>query len=137
MERLYQSWWQIWLYERLPDYIPRPKKFSKTGPQPKEGDIVVFLRSPDELIGDQLWRLGQVAHLIMSEDGVVRQVIIRWRKHWKEEFHETRRSVRHIAILFSEDELSLVDHIRSASAQTSAVYMSEAQTPCNAKVVLQ
>ena len=123
MERLYQSWWQIWLYERLPDYIPKPKKFGKTGPQPKEGDIVVFLRAPDELIGDQLWRLGQVAHLIMSEDGVIRQVVIRWRKHWKEEFHETRRSVRHIAILFSEDELSLVDHIRSASAQTTAAFI--------------
>ena len=128
MERLYQSWWQVWLYERLPDYIPRPKKFGKTGPQPKEGDIVVFLRAPDELIGDQLWRLGQVAHLITSEDGVARQVIIRWRKHWKEEFHETRRSVRHIAILFSEDELSLVDHIRSASAQTNAAHILEQYT---------
>ena len=123
MERLYQSWWQIWLYERLPDYIPKPKKFGKTGPQPKEMDIVVFLRAPDELVGDQLWRLGQVTHLITSDDGVVRQVIIRWRKHWKEEFHETRRSVRHIAILFSEDELTLVDHIRSASSQCNIAYI--------------
>ena len=125
MERLYQSWWQIWLYERLPDYIPRPKKFGKTGPQPKEMDIVVFLRAPDELIGDQLWRLGQVLHLITSDDGIVRQVIIRWRKHWREEFHETRRSVRHIAILFSEDELSLVDQIRSASSQCDKSYLTE------------
>ncbi len=125
MERLYQSWWQIWLYERLPDYIPRPKKFGKTGPQPKEMDIVVFLRAPDELIGDQLWRLGQVLHLITSEDGIVRQVIIRWRKHWREEFHETRRSVRHIAILFSEDELTLVDQIRSASSQCNKTYLTE------------
>ena len=123
MERLYQSWWQIWLYERLPDYIPKPKKFGKTGPQPKEMDIVVFLRSPDELIGDQLWRLGQVTHLITSDDGVVRQVILRWRKHWREEFHETRRSVRHIAILFSEDELTLVDHIRSASSHCNKAHM--------------
>ena len=123
MERLYQSWWQIWLYERLPDYIPRPKQFGKTGLQPKEMDIVVFLRAPDELIGDQLWRLGQVTHLIKSDDGIVRQVIIRWRKHWKEGFHETRRSVRHIAILFSEDELSLVDHIRSASSKSNISFL--------------
>ena len=122
MERLYQSWWQVWLYERLPDYIPKPKKFGKTGPQPKEGDIVVFLRAPDEMIGDQLWRLGQISELIMSEDGVIRQVIIRWRKHWKENFHETRRSVRHIAILFSEDELSLVDQLKVASVKANAAF---------------
>ena len=114
-EILYRSWWQVWTYERIQSYIPVPKRFKETTVDLKEGDTVVFLRSPDELVNDHLWRLGQIDELLPSDDGITRKVVIRWRKDWNEPFRTTTRSVRHIAKLFSEDELTLIDQLNEAA----------------------
>ena len=124
MEHMYQSQCQNWPYNML-DFIATHKQYKKTGSHPNNEDIVMNLHAPDELIGDQLWHPGQVAHLIMSEDCVACQVIIRWREHWKEEFQDTVEATGTLLFFLFKDELSLVDHIRSASAQTSAAFIME------------
>ena len=115
MEKLYESWWQVWLNEKLADYVPQPPTFRKTTYQPKVGDICVFLVDRGEAIHHEVWKLGRIVEASPGIDGVLRSVTIEYQNATEKVRRRTRRSLRKVAVLFSEDEISLTERLNNAA----------------------
>ena len=115
MDNLYSSWWQVWLNEKLSDYVPQPATFRNTGRQPQVGDICVFVVDRGEAIHNEIWKVGRIISLKEGTDGLIREVTIEYRNAPDEPFKTTRRITRRVAILFSEDELSITESLNIAS----------------------
>lgn len=108
MEQVKKAWWDVWKSEMLSEFIPGNSKWTKTGRQPKVGDICIFLKKGSEsAIGSNVWKIGRVVEVEVSKDGLIRNVIMEYKNHNEKTFRTTRRSVRTIAILYTEDELSV------------------------------
>ena len=111
-----QAWWETWRRERLADYIPQPRRWQTNSPQPKKGDIVVFLKEDKEqALGTPVWRLGRVRATVESGDGLVRTLEIEYRNATEKVFRTTRRAVRSVAVVHEEGELELVEQLNAAS----------------------
>ena len=79
------------------------------------GDVVVFIQKEMKL-GRSHWKLGRVSRLVPSAaDGIVRSVIIEYINHNEEFFRDTKRSVRKMAVLFHEGELTLTQTLNAAA----------------------
>ena len=116
MNQLYESWWKVWLNEKLADFIPRSSLFSRTSRQPMLNDVVIFTRTPDEkFIGDSTFKLGIVSDVFPSKDGIIRSVEITYRNASEKVSRTTRRSVRHIATILPEDDLCLAESLAKAA----------------------
>ena len=110
------SWWHVWETEKMLDIIPKPSQWNRTSSPPSEGDVVIFPRDErDENFGQAPWRVGRVVNVESSKDGVPRSLVIQYKNSTETKFRTTRRALRRVAILFSEDELSLVDQLNLAS----------------------
>ena len=49
LESVYKSWWGIWYHQKISDFIPKRKKWSKHEGEVKVGDIVVKVDGFHEL----------------------------------------------------------------------------------------
>ena len=62
MEEVFESWWKTWYNEKLADYVAKPPKWFRSGPNLKKGDIVIFQKKgPDQVLGSPIWTVGRVA----------------------------------------------------------------------------
>ena len=116
LEDLYEAWWATWKTEKLIDYVPQPRRWSKTTYVPQRGDIVVFPREEIKAImGETPWRIGRITHTDIGKDGKVRVAIIEYRNPKEKVFRQTRRSVRTLAVLHKEGNLELLERLNEAS----------------------
>ncbi len=120
MELVEQSWWKVWASQRIADYIPKSRQWHGDGiPIVKVGDVVIFLRDTGVQLGGLSWRVGIVANLEESHDGIARSVSIKYRNKIGGKYYYTKRSVREIAVLESEDELDLPGQLSEALARAN------------------
>lgn len=105
MEKIEQSWWEVFSKVKLADFFPKSKKWTQTTSQPKVGQIVVFLRDLSNVFGSSIFRIGRVKQIFESKDGLVRKVEIEYRLWKAKNFSTVIRSVRNIAILELEEDL--------------------------------
>ena len=120
--RLYESWWKVWLNEKLADYIPKSKQFLKTTRQPAVNDVIIFTRTPDEkFIGDSTFKLGIISDVFPSRDSIIRSVEKTYKNANERGTRTTRRSVRHVAVILPEDELCIAESL--AKAANDATHM--------------
>ena len=116
MDRVYKSWWNVWVTERIVDYIPQSPTWKTTSKQPSVGDIVIFLKTEAEAgFGEPVWRMGRVDDVEYSADGIIRAVIISYKNNNEATFRSTRRSARKIAVLHHEGDLELIEELNQAS----------------------
>ena len=118
------AWWQIWANQKIADLVPKPQKWREGDPDLKEGDIVVFIKDKNEL-GGVTWRLGRVTSLEKGRDDITRRVTIEYKLEGERVFRTTRRSVRDVAVLCSEDDLDLPGALSEAQRQASVAYLRE------------
>ena len=120
MELVEQSWWKVWASQRIADYIPKSRQWHGDGiPIVKVGDVVIFLRDTGVQRGGLSWRVGIVANLEESHDGIARSVSIKYRNKIGGKYYYTKRSVREIAVLESEEELDLPGQLSEALARAN------------------
>jgi len=118
MDKIYRSWWKIWKEEKLEQFIPKSQRWTKTSMQPIVGDIVMFIKVENEVgFGESTWGVGRVQDIEVSEDGVARTITIQYKNATEGVFRSTRRSVRKVAILCSENVLELVDELNAAARE--------------------
>ena len=124
LEEMTKSWWNVWKDERLIDYIPQPAKWQRNNETVKKGDIVMFVKTESEqVLGQPVWRIGRIAEVEISRDGLIRTAIISYKNASEKVFRTTRRSVRKIAVLHHEGELELVQQLNQAARQTDIHHM--------------
>ena len=123
MDKIYRSWWKIWKEEKLEQYIPQSSRWTKTSVQPVVGDIVVFIKVENDVgFGESTWGVGRVQDVEISEDGVARTITIQYKNATEGVFRSTRRSVRKVAILCSENVLELVDELNAAAREVDVEF---------------
>ena len=125
MDEVYRAWWTIWEKEKLADYIPQLPKWKHSDTQVQEGDIVMILKNSDEVkLGDPMWRLARVKEVETSHrDGLVRVVTCEYRNSTETEFRTTRRSVRKLAVIYTEAELDISQELHIASCKADINFM--------------
>ena len=123
-EDLFKAWWNVWKTERLVEYIPQPKKWQKTGYQPKVGDIVLFpRRDAERKIGVPPWVVGQVHAALVDSDLQVRAVEIEYKNSTEDHFRYTERGVRTVAVLHEEGDLELMEQLADAARTATRDYL--------------
>ena len=116
LEKVSESWWRVWKDEKLVEYVPRPTKWLTTNEQVAVGDIVLFLKHDGEKgFGGARWKIGRITVVEESRDDIPRVVTIEYRNPDESVFRETRRSVRKIAVIHHEGDLSLVEELNLAA----------------------
>ena len=125
IEEVERAWWTIWLREKLGDLVPRSKKWNDGSPDIEVGDVVVFVREKNDIVG-VTWRLGLVEAVDRGEDGVCRRVTIKYRVvrengAVENEFRQTTRSARHVAVLAREEDVDLAGQLSAAQKQASVM----------------
>ena len=124
LDQVYESWWKVWTTEKISDYIPKADKFRKTTQQPKIGDVVVFCKSEGEkFVGNQSFKLGIISEVFVSKDGVIRSVMVEYKNVNEAGTRQTRRPVRNIAIIVTEDELTLPEILNQAANKANFMYL--------------
>ena len=101
----------------LPRLIPKPANFKVTTHQPKIGDLVIF-RKRDSPISNDNWTIGRISRATPGRDNLIRRVEIQYKNHSEDNFRTTDRALRSVAILYSEDEISLLEQL-SIAAKTA------------------
>ena len=114
-EAIKEKWWDVWKTEALSEFIPGNSKWRTDKVPPSEGDIVMFLKSGhDSRFGFDNWRLGIIDGLKLSEDGLARQAVIRYKNSGEKEFRKTNRSLRSVAILKKVSDKYLMEKLDTA-----------------------
>ena len=120
MDEVNEAWWRAWESEKLADLVPRSSKWSDGQPDVEVGDIVVFLRDGRESrLGTTPWRVGRILEVEMSQDGIVRAVVIEYKNADESVFRTTRRSVRTIAVLVREHESDVSGQIATSTREAT------------------
>ena len=125
IDEVERAWWQVWVKERLRELVPRPSKWLTGDSDIKVGDIVVFVRDKNDIVGCT-WRVGMVDEVERGGDGVVRCVTVKYKQGDETVYRRTRRSIRHVAVLVKEDELDLPGRLSEAQRKANIMMLLEA-----------
>ena len=123
-DELYQIWWDVWRKERLADFIPQPNKWRNNTVELKVGDIVAFVQhETGDHHGKPIYKLGRVTAVEHSADGLIRTCSIQYKNAANPTlFQNTRMSVRHVAVVHSENDLDIVQQLNVAARTANALY---------------
>ena len=127
LDQVYEAWWRCWEQEKLSDYIPKPAKWKEGADNVAPGDIVLILKSSDEAkLGDHVWRIARVRTVeTSSNDGRVRVAICEYRIPGEKDLRTTRRSVRKLAVIYSEDVLDTAQELNAASREANILFFMQ------------
>ena len=106
--KTYEAWYKVWSETYIPKILSRPKWF-KNECDLKIGDMVYFEKAESELKSP--WILGIISEIERSRDGLIRKVKINYRNASETEDRTTRRSVRNLCKIWSEDDFNLQDDL--------------------------
>ena len=129
MEDLEKSWWEAWKEFKVGEYVPKPKKWTKSSGDVGEGDIVLFKRDGSSPVGTCIWRIGRVKEAHVSRDGLAREITIEYRNLGEKEMRSTKRAVRGIAVVFREHELELGGQLAEAGALAAHLQLVRKYSP--------
>lgn len=116
MDRVYDSWWNVWRTQKLVDFIPQPSKWKKTNEQLKPGDVVIFLKSDSEnRLGEPVWKIARVKEIDVSKDGLSRSATLEYRNPSEKTFRTTHRSARSVVVVHREGDLDVAQSLELAA----------------------
>ena len=118
LEDVKRGWWDIWRAEAIGSLIPGNKKWTKNWKELAVGDIVIFKIEENQLIKSTDWKYGVIDEVILSKDFKCRRAVIKYKNSTENKFRTTTKSVRSIAIIKKEDELSIYEMLTKAANET-------------------
>ena len=100
---------KLWADVYVPKLIYQPKWYSDDKDL-SEGDLVYMQKEADNVLGSK-WIIGVVDQIILSRDGRVRRVIVRYQNATENQPRLTDRSVRKLVKIFDIEEYVLQDDL--------------------------
>ena len=95
-----------------------------------EKDVVIFIKkSPDKVMTEEVWKIGRVKELHEGRDGEVRQVTISYTNASENVTRETKRDIRHVAVIHHEGDLPLVDVLNRAQKSANREFLMSTAIP--------
>ena len=126
MDDVFEAWWRAWHQERVADYVAKPPKWFRSGPDLREGDIVVFQKKgPEQVLGSPIWTVGRIVEITQSEkDGKVREVQIEYRNSNEKAWRRTHRAARTVAVLHREEDLDVMQGLNEAARAAERIQLA-------------
>ena len=115
---IYQSWFKIWSTVAVPKLAHRTKWFIPERSL-DVGDIVYFQKDSSGM--ECQWTTGMVDEAVAGNDGLVREVVIRYRNSSKEFDRFTDRAARSCVRLHNMDDNNLADDLHELTERLSRV----------------
>lgn len=123
MEEVEKSWWAAWRDQKILDFLYPPGKWDKSDKNVRVGDIVIFVQTEGSAqLGKVPWKIGRVKEVVQSSDGIVRTVILEYKNASENVFRETKRTVRRIAVIQSEEDSDIPAILSEASKQANVLF---------------
>ena len=120
---LYKLWWDLWNQELLTYFVPRPQHWPVNNDLLKVGDIVLFLKADaQQSFGHPVYRIARVRELETSTDGRERVAILEYRIPEENGLKTTRRAIRKMVKIHSEEELDIVQELNRAAKAVDTGY---------------
>ena len=119
-QRIFQSWWEHWLLVAAPELIERPVNW-KNEDNLKEGDVVLF-RKCEGSVGAGTYQYGIVQAVKPSADGVVRNVLVKYRNADEGKDRQTKRAVKSLILVHRVDELDIMKEMFDASQYVDRLF---------------
>ena len=115
---VYEAWFKIWSTVAVPKLAQRTKWF-KPSRNLELGDLVYFQKDSSAL--DSHWTTGMVDEVVTGADGLVREVVIRYR-NFSEDFDRfTDRAARSCVRLQNMDDNNLSDDLHELTDRLRTV----------------
>ena len=129
-KELEEAWWNVWNTQKIANFIPQPPKWAQSRGKISVGDIIVFIKkNPDKVTTEEVWKIGKVKELHEGRDGEVRQVTISYVNASEDVTRETKRDVRHVAVIHHEGDLPLVDVLNRAQKDANREFFMSTAIP--------
>ena len=112
--KTYEAWYKVWSDSYIPKLLFKPKWY-KSDVDLKVGDIVYFKKEESKVVTP--WVLGMVDSLEKSKDGLIRKVLIKYRNASESQDRFTRRNVRTVCKIWSEDDWNMQDDMAELQAK--------------------
>ena len=116
--KTYEAWFKVWSDTYIPKLLFQPKWF-KNESDLKIGDLVYFKKSESEL--GATWILGMISEVERSRDGLIRKVLIKYRNSSETQDRTTRRNVRTVCKIWSEDDWNVQDDLAELANRLESV----------------
>ena len=117
-QRIFNSWFEIWLLSHVPRLMEQPKWF-KNDRHLKEGDIVLFLKHESEISSS--YQYGMIEAVDHGRDGRVRKVLVRYRNHSEDTDRTTYRSARSLVVIHPVDEINIIQELGQIASEVDQV----------------
>ena len=119
---IYESWFKIWSTSAVPKLAHRAKWFHPHESLEK-GDIVYFQKDSSGL--DKRWTVGMVDEAIEGADGLVREVVIRYRNASENYDRFSNRAARSCVRLHNMDDQNLYDDLHELTQRLKNISDSD------------
>ena len=118
-EEILSAWFQNWLITHVPKLMHQPKRFDNEH-DVKEGDVILFLKNDSPL--KSTYQFGKIKESEQSQDNRIRKVTITYRNHNESINCKKRRGVRHIVMIHSVDETSIMTELGEIATTADISY---------------
>ena len=130
MDEVFDSWWNVWLTEKIADYVPQPDKWPDGNVNVQIGDIVLMrLDDAEKKIGGPVYKMSRISQLFYGTDGIPREAMFEYRNR-ENTLKTTKRSLRTVTVVHSEGDLDVIQQLnRSAKEAGIAFHAARAFEP--------
>ena len=118
-ERIFESWFEVWLMSHLPVLMFQPKWY-KTSHHIKVGDIVLFTKQESSLKAK--YQYGIVDSMERDKDGIVRKVRVKYCNVTESTHRYTNRSTRDLVVIHSVDETDITQQLGEIAILSNVNY---------------
>jgi len=115
---IYNAWFKIWSTVAVPKLAERTKWF-KPNKNLEVNDIVYFQKDSSSI--DSQWVTGMIEEVVMGNDGLVREIVIRYRNATEDFDRFTNRAARSCVRLFNLDDQNLYDDLHELTERLNNV----------------
>ena len=115
---IYNAWFKIWSTVAVPKLAERTKWF-KPNKNLEVNEIVYFQKDSSSI--DSQWVTGMIEEVVMGNDGLVREIVIRYRNATEDFDRFTNRAARSCVRLFNLDDQNLYDDLHELTERLNNV----------------
>ena len=122
-QKIFDAWWEHWLTSAVPELIEKPVCWRKEDNLQK-GDVVLF-RKGEGAVGAGTYQYGMIESVLPTNDGAVRNVMVKYRNADENQDRTTKRSVKALILIHRINELNIMKEMADASRFVDELFKEE------------
>ena len=115
-KKIFNVWFETRLILHVPKLMDQPKWFCSDR-DGKICDVVLFIKTDDSVVNT--YQYGMVSEIELSRDGLIRKVVIKYRKSSENIDRFTTRAVRELVLIHQVDEMHIMEELGKVATTSS------------------